>query len=233
MAPVINAKNLYKNVFNTKLMKKWIPDDPSKGAAGLALASTITKDALNCYYYTTQSYHNKKIPEDKRKFVAAIDLSNGIVNVLVPLLTQKWIKQFSDTLFESKFAKYFSGTTTKNMYEKLKAQNITCSFDDVANIVEKTSRKWAKAGLAVIATLVASQVICKRVITPSLSTPLADVVKKQFEKYEATHPEIKTESTDAAQSQKNEQPNPFIYVINTNTFKDFDDLVTKAPKFHE
>ncbi len=185
MAPVINGRNLYNNLFNTKFMKKWLPDNPTKAAATLALVSTVTKDALNCYYYTTQSYHNKKIPEDKRTFVASIDLSNGLVNVIVPILSKPLIEKGSDYLFNKHFAKLFNSQSAEAMYNKLKSKNIDCDLKSVENILSKTSSKWARAGFAVIATLVASQIICKRVITPSVATPLADVIKAQFEKYEA------------------------------------------------
>ena len=184
MAPVISGRNLYNNLFKTKFMKKWLPDNPTKAAATLALVSTVTKDALNCYYYTTQSYHNKKIPEDKRTFVASIDLSNGFVNVLVPILSKPLIEKGSDHIFNKYFARLFNKQSAESMYNKLRAQNIDCDLQSVENILGKTSSKWARAGFAVIATLVASQIICKRVITPSVATPLADVIKAQFEKYE-------------------------------------------------
>lgn len=184
MAPVISGRNLYNNLFNTKFMKKWLPDNPTKAAATLALVSTVTKDALNCYYYTTQSYHNKKIPEDKRTFVASIDLSNGLVNVIVPILSKPLIEKASDHIFNKRYAKYFNKSSAEALYNKLKAKNIDCDLKSVENILGKTSSKWARAGFAVIATLIASQIICKRVITPSVATPLADVIKAQFEKYE-------------------------------------------------
>lgn len=55
--------------------------EPAKAAAIGLVTSLVTKDAANCIIYTTQSLNNEKIPEDKRRFVAYMDLINGIINV--------------------------------------------------------------------------------------------------------------------------------------------------------
>ena len=86
-----NAAIDYANKATNKFMEcktghTWMPENPTDIAKTLALYSTTTKDAVNCYYYTTQSYNNKEIPEDKRKFVAGIDLANGILNVISVLM---------------------------------------------------------------------------------------------------------------------------------------------------
>ena len=228
MAPVISGRNLYNNLFKTKFMKKWLPDNPTKAAATLALVSTVTKDALNCYYYTTQSYHNKKIPEDKRTFVASIDLSNGFVNVLVPILSKPLIEKGSDHIFNKYFARLFNKQSAESMYNKLRAQNIDCDLQSVENILGKTSSKWARAGFAVIATLVASQIICKRVITPSVATPLADVIKAQFEKYE--NRKAKKASAQQGVSDKSQNSDNENKVKEADRF-DFYTNAYKPPKF--
>lgn len=56
-------------------------NDPAKYAAGAMVLSIVSKDLVGCALYTSQSWTNKKIPEDKRKFVASVDLMNGIVMV--------------------------------------------------------------------------------------------------------------------------------------------------------
>lgn len=184
MAPVINGRNLYKNIFNTWFFRKWIPEDPTHGAAGLALASTITKDALGCYYYTTQSLKNEEIPEDKRKFVAANDLSNGFYNVLIPIIFNKQITKAGDKTFEKHFAKYFDTNAAQQLYGKINSLGYNCKFEDVEKVLTKTSKKAAKAGLGVVFALVISQVFCKRILTPLLATPSADHVKRFMQQYE-------------------------------------------------
>lgn len=56
-------------------------NDPARYAAAMLVMSIVSKDLVGCLLYTTQSYNNKKIPEEKRKFVAAVDLMNGIIMV--------------------------------------------------------------------------------------------------------------------------------------------------------
>lgn len=54
---------------------------PAEYAAKMMVVSLVSKDFINCGFYTYQSLNNKKIPEDKRGFVAALDLVNGFINV--------------------------------------------------------------------------------------------------------------------------------------------------------
>ncbi|MDD3436112.1 MAG: hypothetical protein PHC64_03060 [Candidatus Gastranaerophilales bacterium] len=81
--------------------------EPAKFAAAMLITSIVSKDLIGCVLYTTQSLHNKEIPEEKRKFVASLDLMNGILMVGGQLLIGKLIeKQF----IPEWFGKYFSGT---------------------------------------------------------------------------------------------------------------------------
>lgn len=67
--------------------------DPAKYAASMLVTSIVSKDAIGCFLYTTQSLNNKKIPEEKRKFVAALDLMNGIIMVGGQLVIGKLIER--------------------------------------------------------------------------------------------------------------------------------------------
>ncbi len=53
--------------------------------AMIATVSCLTKDGTNCAYYVTQSLANERIPDDKRNFVAGLDLANGILNIITQL----------------------------------------------------------------------------------------------------------------------------------------------------
>ena len=53
-------------IANSDFMKKAFSERAGEIAATVALASTTTKDAVNCIYYTKQSYQNKKIPKENR-----------------------------------------------------------------------------------------------------------------------------------------------------------------------
>ena len=234
MAPVINIRNLYRNIINSKFMQKWIPEDPAKAASGLALLSTVTKDAVNCGYYTYQSYNNKRIPEDKRKFVAANDLSNGFYNVVIPLLLKGPIDKSNKYIFDTYFKKYFSDAAAKNIYSKIKDTNSQYTLEMIKDNLSKKSLGFAKSGLGVIFTLVVSQIICKRIITPTLATPSADYIKKVMEQMEESKAK-KAEAKDMIENNSVDEYNfkPSVYIIDSKTFEPFDNLVKKSLKYKE
>ena len=66
---------------------------------GLGVASIIAKDGLGCYLYVTQSLNNKNIPDDKRKFVASLDLTNGLLMILFQIAVFKMSKPVLTKLF--------------------------------------------------------------------------------------------------------------------------------------
>lgn len=183
MAPIISGKNLYERIFDTKIIKKIIPETPTDMAGTLALVSTITKDVVNCYYYTTQSLNNKKIPEEKRKFVAGLDLSNGILNVIVPGILGVLINNNSKSIFKKWFGKYFTEDAGKKLYGKmLKTKTQFTEKQVIEGLMN--NRKYAEAGFKVMAVLIITQVVGKRIINPLLSTPMAGIFKEQMEKRE-------------------------------------------------
>ena len=96
-------------VANSKLFKKLNQPSIAGAASGIALASTMSKDIVATYYYVTQSAKNEKIPPEKRSFVAALDLGNGIMNVIGALAIGLPMKGWMEKLFDSKIEKkYFS-----------------------------------------------------------------------------------------------------------------------------
>lgn len=80
--------------------------DPAKFAAGMLVTSIVSKDAVGCVMYTYQSLHNKEIPEERRGFVASVDLVNGVVMVFGQIAAAKLIER---GLAPGLFAKHFSG----------------------------------------------------------------------------------------------------------------------------
>ena len=69
-----------KNKFIAKSLEQGF-NEPAKFAAKMFIVSIVTKDVIGCIFYTYQSLNNKRIPEEKRKFVAALDFMQGIINV--------------------------------------------------------------------------------------------------------------------------------------------------------
>ncbi|CDC17910.1 unknown [Clostridium sp. CAG:306] len=246
-----NATVEYANKVTNILMEKnfahtMMPENPTDVAKALALASTTTKDAVNCYYYTTQSYNNKEIPEDKRKFVAGIDLANGILNVITQLTLGLVVNKQSDKLFEKIFkggivakpeniAKYKQKVNALLQKSTL-TKHISSTEAEIKDAIKKTN-KIAKGGFGVIAVLIVTQIIAKRMIVPFLSTPLAGFFKHYLDKREQKNG-IKTETpvtVDNQQSKvdsKNEQKS--IVVINKDessehkAFKGFESMLNKS-----
>lgn len=82
---------------------------PVKAGAAMMVLSIVSKDIVGCILYTTQSWNNKKIPEQKRKFLAMTDLMNGIIMIGGQLFAGKIIeKRFGPWLT----GKYFTGRNT-------------------------------------------------------------------------------------------------------------------------
>lgn len=78
------AGNISEKAVSSKWLNKKFDislNEPAKFAAAMLVTSIVSKDLVGCFLYTSQSLNNKKIPEEKRKFVAAVDLMNGIIMV--------------------------------------------------------------------------------------------------------------------------------------------------------
>lgn len=142
-------------IANSQIMRKAFSERAGEIAATVALASTTTKDAVNCIYYTKQSYQNKKIPEENRTFVAAIDAANGVLNVGSQLTLGAYIKNKAPQMFDYLFRN-----------TKLKGATLSA----------------AKGGFILLTTLVFAQIILKRVLTPFIATPMASYLKNYADK---------------------------------------------------
>ena len=143
--------NIANRVLNHPWMVKATKPGVSSAVALVTTVSTASKDAVNCIYYVYQSLNNERIPEDKRKFVAALDLSNGILNVLTQCFLGAAMAKFTDMIFEKTVVpKHFSEAGVKMWYQKLK------STQSLAEFSEKMlkGKRVAKLGLAAISALV-------------------------------------------------------------------------------
>lgn len=137
---------------------------PGEIAAKAMLWSLVSKDFINCIIYTTQSLNNKKIPEDKRRFVGYMDLINGVINVAGQIgsfflvdhfLTPKLKSLFSgvnekDTEGVIRSKSTYSGAavmkrvadTAKAHEAELKKYNLTAQ--DVVDNLPKLTERFAK-----------------------------------------------------------------------------------------
>ena len=92
--------------YNSNIGKKLAnPKATVATAALIATVSNVSKDAVNCAYYTIQSLNNERIPEDQRKFVGALDLSNGLMNVGVQIAMAFGLSKWVESIFDNKLAK--------------------------------------------------------------------------------------------------------------------------------
>jgi hypothetical protein len=179
--------------YNSNIGKKLAnPKATVATAAMIATVSNVSKDAVNCAYYTIQSLNNDRIPEDQRKFVAALDLSNGIMNVGVQLLMSFGIAELITSIFDNKIGKHkdFSDKAEiieekfKSLPEELKKKTTKEEFAKGYKKLVKKNRDLARLGFTVLTVNIAMQVLTKRIITPLVATPMASFFKEKFEKAE-------------------------------------------------
>lgn len=157
---------------------------------GLGVASIVAKDGLGCYLYVTQSLNNKEIPDDKRKFVASLDLTNGGLMILFQILMFFTVnhKVCQTAMFDKLFGKMFDRPIQKMYMRLTKAKfdknNVNINgmkFSEEFNKI-RGNVKDAFGGLT---SLVAATIVGKRMLVPFVATPLADKVEKWMNKREA------------------------------------------------
>lgn len=180
--------------YNSNLGKKLAnPKATVATAALIATVSNVSKDAVNCAYYTVQSLNNERIPEDQRKFVAALDLANGIMNVGVQIAMAFGLSDLITSVFDNKIAKakYFKADENiikekfEGLTEELKAKTTKEEFAKGYKKLVSNRTKAARLGFTVLAVNIAMQILTKRIITPLFATPMASYFKEGFEKAEA------------------------------------------------
>ena len=211
----MNVTKIGNKILNSRILNGISSKQAGEAAATIALISTTTKDLVNCIYYTNQSLTNKKIPEEKRKFVAGIDLSNGVLNVASQATLGVVIKNQLPQMFDAIFSK-----TSK---------------------LNNTAYGLAKNGFVLFGTLVFAQVLLKRVLTPFIATPMAHYFKEYADKKANMNKPADSENKEAgtkpaenavnADNKNNIQAKPqagslnIVSASNNSTFKSFEGLL--------
>lgn len=186
------------NFVKNKLGRKYqLNDDNIITAVGVA--SVVAKDGIGCALYTYQSLNNKSIPEDKRPFVAALDLTNGILMISTQIAMTIGFTKFQNKLFAKTLGKYFNRSASKGYQSVLSktAQFKGISGDEFHPAFEKYKGTVTSA-FTQITGLALSTIVAKRMIVPFLSTPLADSAKKWMmkedkDKKNTVNPETKND----------------------------------------
>lgn len=207
----------------TKQLDKGIIN-PGKFASTMLVTSIVSKDFIGCIFYTLQSFFNEKLPEAKRKFVAALDLMNGILMVGGQLVIGKivdakftpWLKSKLTGVITNEKGKEIdinpNALLHKDNIKKLikkvaDSRNITLDeklIDKIAKRIADTHTKVLEIGLGIFIAALATTAFIKRTIVPLISTPLAGWFRDKFMNKK---PEVKPESKPAPQL-KPEQPKP-------------------------
>ena len=159
-------------------------------AALIATVSNVSIDAVNCASYTIQSLNNERIPEDQRSFVAALDLSNGIMNVGIQLLMAFGITELITSIFDNKIAKAKDFSTDEKVIKDA-FESLTAELKKKTNLEEftknykqmiKKRKDLARLGFTVLTVNIAMQILTKRIITPLIATPMASYFKEKLGK---------------------------------------------------
>ena len=164
--------------------------EPEKAIAYSTIASVVGKDGIGCYMYVNQSLNNKKIPEDKRKFVAALDLTNGILMIAAQLGLFFAMRKFNEPLFNKIFQKSFdkAGQVFKTIATQIRKQQKSAGVPP-SQISRKITikkdydkiRKDCLDTFKFITELAAATILAKRVVVPFIATPLAQKVKDKMD----------------------------------------------------
>ena len=207
------AKGIGKLTDSKKVRKicENFKNDPIKYAGYATLASLATKDAVGCYLYVTQSLNNKKIPEDKRRFVANMDLTNGILNVVTQIGLTFGLKKLYKPAFNKMLKKSFNSKACKDLvvaYRKDAKNNGEAVMRklEAYKKLDQTKQNIFSAFSAVLDIFIAT-IIAKRCIVPFLSTPITQYfTNKHDKKMEAKRAaEGKTQPEDKSAAENNKQ----------------------------
>ena len=196
------------NFFNRQFDKA--VNDPARFVASMLVTSIVSKDMVGCVLYTYQSLHNEKIPAEKRKSVAALDLMNGFLMVFGQLLVGKIIdKKMTPKMFGKMYSGMFKNKDTgkeevlKGVGSKDKSRLYS---DNILQTVKETIKKEGKTvdakkvtealkneigrgspryklfetGFGIIVTALMTTALVKRTLVPLIATPLSAWYKTKF-----------------------------------------------------
>lgn len=179
----------------TKPVKKlgnWFNKDFESALATSTIASICLKDTVGCVMYVYQSLHNDRIPEKRRKFVSAIDLTNGILMVGSQIGMFFLTRKISDKMFNAIFKKSFNPNMFKHLKELIRARQkeagkIPDSTYKIRRDYEDIKNNKALSVFKVVIDLFGATIIGKRVLVPFIATPMAKVVEKTWDKHNEKH----------------------------------------------
>ena len=162
---------MLKKIINSKFVANHIDKtlkNPSY-AAKFLLGAVIVKDAFEYSISAVQILNNKEMPKEKRKLIAALDASTGVLSCISQLalgfgiLNDKVQKKIGDFLFK-----------------------------DLIKAGEHKTVQKSRVGLAVVSSLFLSTIIVKRILVPLFAAPIANYGTEFLSK----HQKLKTKSVE-------------------------------------
>lgn len=185
------------NAFTNTRLSNWACNPKNLGL--MAITSIVLKDGLGCAMYVNQSLNNKNIPDDKRKFVAALDLTNGGLMILAQLAAYFTISsaKVQSVIFDKLFGKNFDNIAKDKCKQIIKK---VPKFKDInSKAFEEIFGKFkgdVKGFFGIFTSLVAATILAKRVIVPFIATPLADKAKNLMSKKEDSNKDTFTKKAE-------------------------------------
>ncbi len=172
---------------------KWLGDkfdgNLEKALATAVVGSIIAKDGIGCAMYVTQSMNNKKIPDEKRKFVAALDLTNGLLMIVAQIGMFLAMRKYSGAIFNKLFDKSFNPIARSNNISRMrmwmgkKGETVLKKLG-LEKIFDDKVQKGALDVFKFVLDTAAATIVGKRVIVPLIATPFASKVEKWLDKRE-------------------------------------------------
>ena len=174
-----------KSFANSRIMEKVYTHyrkNDGKYIAALSVGALVAKDAYGCAVYVIQNQRNKSIPEDKRKFLSALDLINGSFMVLSQLLAYATIakKTTQSKIFNKVLGKYFTPQKEAQIEKKVCSKMPEITKAEFKKAFEH-KKETTEVAFTHLFSLVTTAILAKRVIVPFIATPLADRLQKWFE----------------------------------------------------
>lgn len=201
----------FSNMKPMQRLSNYFQKDPVNAIALTTVGSIIVKDGVGCYKYVTQSLNNDKIPEKKRKFVAALDLTNGVLMIAAQIGMFFAMKKLSEPFFNKIYKKTFNSKNIKQGIERIRMLQDKKGLKISRKMnLEKDFSEVKKGALDVfrfVADIAAATILGKRVIVPLIATPLASKVQSMMDKHPSTEKDasaekdVKAETPELVQTQ--------------------------------
>lgn len=151
------------------------------GAASFFILTNGMKDGVNGYFYYNQTSHNKRIPEEKRKFVAMLELANCALNLTMGIGLGYLFS--NDNVVKFIYKKVFKNNVQK-IFNKIHTEIKKKPGFNEKKFLQETEKMHGNftKGLKALIGLFVVTILAKRMLTPLIATPMAGYFKLRNEK---------------------------------------------------